>query len=236
MGECKIATVAINLACSFSEKLESKTMATEAKTATIIVVEASTKVAAAITELVKATVNVISKKRALAEIGRSEANRLGYDRKQASQMFALSWSMAYGYDRAPEAERNAFLLKSRPDISKVVSLAYPENPAELAAAYAHNDKLGNKVCRGERLGENMLLEISRGNLTFKQATAVRKAKSKKVNPVLTFAERFENVITRQLGEFNVSLKNGLTVDEVKAIFAKALATYLASLEKDEKKS
>lgn len=204
-------------------------MATEAKTEVKVEATASTKVTQLIVALVTATASVISRKRALAEGVRSEASRMGLDRKGATQMVALSWLDAYGLAKASENERKAFMLKSRPDVSKVITLAFPEKRAaiELQAAFAHNDKLGDKSPKANRIGENLLLEIARGNVTTKQALAGKKAKqdNSRLDSILSPSERIKNAFVGVLTTFKVGGKERLSAQEAREAFEAALAAY-----------
>jgi hypothetical protein len=201
--------------------------ATKTETETAAEVTASAKVVALIVAQVSAAVTTLSKKRQTAEGARAEANRLGLDRKGASQMVALSWLAAFKMDTAPDKERNAFLLKSRPDVSKVIALAYPAKPAELAKAYAHNDKLGATSPKANRIGENNLLEIARGNITCADALS-NKARVKvqsKLDATMTPAERFANSVAGILAMHKIGEKDRLNIDEAKQAFETAIKAY-----------
>lgn len=195
-------------------------MATTTEVKPEVTVLASAKVTALIVAQVTAAVTTLSKKRATAEGARAEADRLGLDRKGASQMVALSWLAAFKMDAAPEKERNAFLLKSRPDVSKVVALAYPAKPAELAKAYAHNDKLGANVPKANRIGENNLLEIARGNMTCADALnnkARTRPETTTLDSTFTPAERFANSLAGIVQAHKVGEKDRLTLDEAEKV-------------------
>lgn len=193
------------------------------------VVETSTKVIALIKEQISASVTLISKKRATAEGVRAEADAKGYDKKQASQMVALCWIAAFGMQQAPEDKRQAFLLKSRPDISKVISLAYPAKETELKKAYAHNDKLPAAAPKQERIGENALLEIARGNATFSQTIAVkshaRKPAASGIDSVISPEERLTNAFNALFAQFKIGQKGKLTKEETTDIFNDAIEAF-----------
>jgi hypothetical protein len=200
-------------------------MATETKTETKAEAKASTKVIALIVAVAQATVESVSRKRALAEGIAAEASRNGYDKKQAGQMVSLSYVEAYKMDKASEPERNKFLLKIRPDVSKVLALAYPAKPDQLAAAYSHNDKLGNGA-KSQRIGENMLLEIARGNVTAKQAIAGKQPKKSGLDTVTTPAKRFESSIAGVLAMHKIGAQGRLTPAEATEAFERALNAYV----------
>jgi hypothetical protein len=202
-------------------------MATETKTETKADAKASTKVIALIVAVAQATVESVSRKRALAEGIAAEASRNGYDKKQAGQMVSLSYVEAFKMDKATDAERAKFLLKIRPDVSKVLALAFPEKPDQLAAAYAHNDKLGNAP-KSQRIGENMLLEIARGNVTAKQAIAGKQPTRQGSNVLdqnVTPAKRFENSVAGILAMHKIGAQGRLTVEDAREAFERALAAY-----------
>jgi hypothetical protein len=203
-------------------------MATEAKTKTEVEAKASAKVVGLIIAVAAATIETSSRKRTLAEGIAAEASRNGYDKKQAAQMVSLSYLEAFKMDKATEAERAKFLLKIRPDVSKVLALAYPAKPKELEAAYAHNDKLGANTPKANRIGENMLLEIARGNVTAKQAIAGKQPKrnTSTLDSAITPAKRFENSVAGILAMHKVGSKDRLTVEEAREAFERALAAYV----------
>lgn len=202
-------------------------MATTTDVKPTVEVSASAKVTALIVAQVSAAVTTLSKKRATAEGARAEADRLGLDRKGASQMVALSWLAAFKMDAAPEKDKNAFLLKSRPDVSKVIALAYPAKPAELAKAYAHNDKLGVSAPKANRIGENNLLEIARGNMSCEDALS-NKARTRTpstLDSTLSPAERFANSVAGILAMHKVGEKDRLSIADAKAAFETAITAY-----------
>lgn len=206
-------------------------MSTQVKTETDVVVETSPKVIAAIKEQVSATVTLISKKRVTAETVKAEADRKGYDKKQASRMVAACWLEAFGMHKATEEEQTAFALKSRPDVSKVIALAYPEKPTELTKAYQHNDKLGAQAPKQNRIGENNLLKIARGEVTTKEIIEAKQTKkqnksSNTLDQTLSKEERFANSIKAQLALHKVGQKDHLTGEQVTEIFSETLVAYL----------
>lgn len=201
---------------------------TETKPAAEVVVAANAKVTACVITVATAAAGTLSKKRILSDTVRAEADREGYDKSQAAKMVAASWLAAFKMDTATEAERAAFSLKSRPDVSKVVTLAYPAKPAELEKAYAHNDKLGVTAPKHNRIGENTLLEIARGNVTFNQAInakAASKAKSG-LDAVSTPQERFANSIKGILSMHKVGEKGRITGEEAQSIATATIEAYL----------
>lgn len=198
---------------------------TETKTDVAVIVNSNAKVVTLIIAVVEATIGAISRKRQLAEGIRSEADREGYDRKQASQMVAASYQTAFKLDEPQfkgqtpaelEAAQKAFALKSRPDVSKVLALAYPEKSAELKKAYAHNDKLKNAP-KQDRIGENNLLRIARGEITCAEALATKQANkektSSKLDSVSTPAERWANSVKGIILMHHIGQKGKLTKDE-----------------------
>lgn len=200
-------------------------MATETKSEVKAEAKASAKVVSLIVAVAQTTVESVSRKRALAEGIAAEASRNGYDKKQAGQMVSLSYVEAFKMDKATDAERNKFLLKIRPDVSKVIALAYPAKPEQLAAAYAHNDKLGNGPKAG-RIGENMLLEIARGNVTAKQVIAGKQPRKSGLDTVTTPAKRFEGSIAGVLAMHKVGSTGRLTPTEATEAFERALKAYV----------
>lgn len=150
-------------------------MATEAKTKVEATVNA--KVVSAIKAQLEAQTIATSKKVITAQTVVSEAKRCGYDKEQARKMLVLSWREARGFHSKDEKEIALFDLSARPDVSKVMSLAYPDDTTviagktaaqHLAAAIKHNEK---NPAKATRIGENRLLEIARGNQSFEDAVA-----------------------------------------------------------------
>lgn len=204
-------------------------MATETKTEKEVTVTASTKVAALIVAVVQAVVGAISKKRQLADGVRAEADRQGLDRKQASQMVALSYVAAFKMEKASESELAQFNLKMRPDVSKVIALAFPDKPSELAKAYAHNDKLPANTPKQNRIGENNLLRIARGEITCAEALATKQASKERkttLDNVFTPAQRWANSLAVLFPGHKIGEKGHLSVDEAREGFNVALDLYL----------
>lgn len=202
---------------------------TEVTATATVTVAASTKVAALIVAVVQAVIGAVNKKRALSEGVRLEADRLGLDRKQASQMVALSYVEAYDMAKAPEAQLNAFNLKMRPDVSKVIALAFPDKPKELQLANAHNDKLPKGSPKHNRIGENNLLRIARGEITCAEALATKaasKTPASGLDTVTTPIERFANSIKGILAMHKVGDKGKVTADEATEAFNTTLDQYL----------
>jgi hypothetical protein len=203
-------------------------MATETKTETKPVVSTSAKVVGAIVALLTAAQTVISRKRAVAETVQSEAKRMGLDESQTRAMVTASWLEAQGIklDAATKEQKDAVKF----DVSKVMALAYPNKPAELKAAFAHNDANATSA-KQARIGENTLLEIARGNLTAKQAIAGKApkrnaGKTGKLDKVLSVGERMQNSFAGVFASFKVGAKDRPTVEETKDAFDKALAAYV----------
>lgn len=207
---------------------ENKHMSTTTKTATEVTVAASSKVTALIVAQISAAVTAFSKKRQTAEGIRSEADRLGYDRKQASEMALLSWVEAFNMSKASEADLKRFTLKSRPDVSKVLALAYPDKPAELGKAYAHNDKLPANSPKHNRIGENNLLRIARGEATTAEVLNAKAEVKRQSSLDATFTpqERFQNSIAGVLASHKVATKGHISSDEATEAFNVALDAYL----------
>lgn len=204
-------------------------------TGTIPIVETasitSTKVIAAIIAQVQATANVVSMKRNTAATIVSEAKRLNLTEKKAILAMVMScWLAAYGMDKAPDAQKKAFEIRSRPDMSKIMTLAYPEAKAkkELEQAFAHNDKLPTSSPKQERIGENKLLEIARGNMTFKQAISLKAPKTgdSNLDKAIPKYDRFRNGVTGLLNTFKVGAKDRLSSDEAYKAFHEALEAWL----------
>jgi hypothetical protein len=206
-------------------------MATATKTTetTETQVKASAKVVAAIVALIQASATVISRKRQVAEAITSEAKREGLDESGARKMATASWLEAKGIksDAATKEQKDAVKF----DVSKVMALAYPTKPAELKAAYAHNDANASGT-KQSRIGENTLLEIARGNLTAKQAIAGKAPKraagrngSGNLDKVLTVGERMQNAIAGFLANFKVGAKDRPTVEDAREAFEAAVKAY-----------
>lgn len=206
-------------------------MATETKTAEQTEVKASAKVVASIVALLTAAATVISRKRAVADTLRTEAAREGLDESGARKMATASWLEAKGInaDKATKEQRDAVKF----DVSKVMALAYPAKPAELKAAYAHNDANADKA-KQTRIGENTLLEIARGNLTAKQAIAGKQPKrgagknGSKLDKIMSVEERMRNSFAAVFANFKVGAKDRPTVEECREAFNKALDAYVGS--------
>lgn len=201
-------------------------MATETKTKPAVeaVVEASTKIVALIITLEKAKASYISKKRALAEGIKSEAARQAYDRKQANAMAVASWFAAFNIDMADEKAVEAFGKKSRPDIAKIMSMAFPSDvkaEKELNRAYLLNDKLKDAP-KQERIGENNLLRIARGEVTVDELLKVKAEKKKEKTSTLdsttTPVERWTNSVIGIIKMHHVGEKGKITKNEALSAF------------------
>lgn len=155
------------------KKTESATPATGTGTSAKVEVSAvsSAKVVTAIAAIVAADAQVANATIAAVRTIRSEANRMNYDAKQARLMVTLSYRLAQGFTSKDETEISTFDAKYRPNVSRLMGIAFPEKERESAvnAALAHDEKLGNQ--KHGRIGTNKLLEISRGNLSFADAKA-----------------------------------------------------------------
>lgn len=207
-------------------------MATTAKTeekATVIVT-VSAKVVEAIKNQLEAQTIATSRKVQTAQAVTSEASRLGYDKAQARQMVTLSWRKARGFTSTDEKEIAAFDLSGRPDVSKVMLLAFPDatTAPQLALAIAHNEKNPSKVAR---IGENRLLEIARGNQTFADAKAgkaiVRSVKDAPASK-LPIADQFGNAIAALRKQFCDGEKGSLSLGKAREIAAAGLADTVSS--------
>jgi hypothetical protein len=203
-----------------------------ADTETKTVVIASAKVTQCIIEQVKAGITLISKKRATAEAIISESNRMGLkERSEITSMVRQSWLNAHGMEKSSDADKRAFELRAAPDIAKVIALAYPKDAKaskELTAAYQHNDALKDAP-KQQRIGENKLLEIARGNLTFKQAIATKKAAKRntdELDSVVAPYDRFRNSVTQLLFNFKVGSKDKLTEADARKAFDEAITAWL----------
>lgn len=206
-------------------------MATQTKTEekTETQVKASAKVVAAILALMQASATVISRKRAVAESIVSEAKREGFDKSDAQKMATASWLEAKGIKTESATKEQKDAVKF--DVSKVMALAYPNKPAELKAAYAHNDANADKP-KQVRIGENTLLEIARGNLTAKQAIAGKTPKRPAgrnggaLDTVVPVSKRMQNALAAFLANFKVGAKDRPTVEDAREAFDKAVEAYV----------
>lgn len=124
------------------------TNTTETTTATVTI-----KVTPALVKSVKEICDLQSKLEGKFQAGadacREAAKSLGYDRKQAREMLTLAFKEA-GQD----------VIRKAPDISKILSLAYPasdESAKALADAKAHNQS----AAPDQKIGVNDQLRIAR---------------------------------------------------------------------------
>jgi hypothetical protein len=197
---------------------QSAIMATETKTETEVKVEANAKCVALIRKIQENAAQGASLKVQLADVARSEGARLGLDEIGIRRMLALSWREAQGFKSSDEKLQAAFDQGSRPDISKIMRLAYPvDKKAEsnLVEAIKHNSLVG---ATRDRIGENKLLDISRGNLTFLQAKA-NKAKPRRTGAVdknVPPAEQLYNRVVEIIGDMGAKL----SLDEIESVFAR----------------
>lgn len=141
---------------------------TQASESTTVTVKTTPKLVKAVKEIVNAQGVLEGKFQSGADACREAATSLGYDRKQASEMLKLAYTEA-GQD----------ISRKAPDISKILSLAYPasdEAATNLADAKAHNAK----APAAEKIGVNDQLKIARdkeGKTTVETILAERKAKA-----------------------------------------------------------
>lgn len=207
---------------------ENTYMSTKTIVAAEVTVSSNAKVTALIVAQISAQVSAFSKKRATAEGIRSEADRLAYDRKQASEMALLSWVAAFNMDKASEADLKRFTLKSRPDVSKVMALAYPDAPKELALAYAHNDKLPANSPKHNRIGENNLLRIARGEAKTAEVLNAKAEVKRQSSLDATFTpqERMQNSFAGIFASHKVASKGHISADDTREAFNVALDLYL----------
>jgi len=198
-------------------------MATETKEKTETNVESSAKCVAMIQRIDKGTAEVASFKIQLAKLALDEAARCGYTTEnEVRKMLALSWRDARGFKSSDETLQAAFDQSARPDVSKIMRLAYPVEGAEkeLEKAIAHNEKVG--ASRG-RIGENRLLEVARGNLSYADAKAgkakERKPRESALDSTVPPAERFHNAVAGLIAQY----KGKLTIVEIEKIFDKIVS-------------
>ena len=208
-------------------------MATETKEKTESTVEASAKCVALIQRIDKNSAEGASLKIQLSQVAIAEASRCGYDENETRKMLALSWREARGFKSSDETLQASFDQMSRPDVSKIMRLAYPVEEAtidgkavkpasELKQAISHNEKAG---ASRSRIGENKLLEIARGNLSFADAKAGKaKIRAARTSGPVTGAgapsasEQFHNAVAGLIGQYKV-----LSIAEIEKIFAQIVA-------------
>jgi len=217
-------------------------MATETKEKTETNVEASAKCVSMIQRIDKNSAEGASLKIQLANLALSEASRCGYtEESEVRKMLALSWREARGFKSSDETLQNLFDQQSRPDVSKIMRLAYPVKTAviegktvepakELEKAVSHNEKVG---ARRDRIGENSLLNIARGNISFQDAkTGKAKQRAARSSGPVTgagappIADQFHNEVAGLIGKYKA-----LSIDEIEKIFAKIVAERQAPAEK-----
>lgn len=161
-------------------------MATKTETKAEVVVTSSPKLVSAIQSLNEATATVESRKVTLGKAIKAESERLGYDESQTRKMVVLSWREARAKETAKMSEEQLaqFDLRARPDISKVMLLAFPAKEQELETALKQNaDIRAGKGPKGAKvIGENTLLEIARGNQTVAKHNKGIKPKRKAKGP------------------------------------------------------
>ena len=166
-------------------------MATETKEKTETNVEASAKCVSMIQRIDKNSAEGASLKIQLANLALSEASRCGYtEESEVRKMLALSWREARGFKSSDETLQNLFDQQSRPDVSKIMRLAYPVKTAviegktvepakELEKAVSHNEKVG---ARRDRIGENSLLNIARETSVSKMQKLAKQSNVPRVHP------------------------------------------------------
>jgi hypothetical protein len=196
-------------------------------------VESNAKCVALIARILKHEVEGESLKLQLAKLALDEGKRQGFDKEQIKTMIVLSWREARGFKSKAENEIRAFDFEQRSSVSKIMALAYPANTSaasDLEKAIAHNSKVGVKR---DRIGENRLLDITRGKLTFDDAIAgksIERAKAAKKEQKASFTAEAENVkvspsvrFTNALNAVCDMLKDELTLDAMQDLASKVFA-------------
>jgi hypothetical protein len=199
-------------------------MATETKTKTEAV--ASAKVAEAIRALADAKIVAEGKVLTTVRTTQSEAKRLGYDKDTARQMVVLSWRRALNLsDKADEETIAAFDKTNRPDVSKIMLLAFPDDSVrgEIEKVLAHNEK---HPAKNQRVGVNRLYEVARGNQKAAEAIAHKPLTRVVKDPVvskLPVSKQFGNAIAALRKQFCNGEKGSLALSEARKIAAAGLA-------------
>lgn len=158
-------------------------------------VESNTKCVALIQRILRHEAEGESLKLQLAKLALAEGARLGYTKDQIRQMVVLSWREARGFKSKAENEIRAFDFEQRSHVSKIMALAYPVSDtaaSELEKAIEHNKKV--QISRN-RIGENRLLDITRGKLTAQDVIdgkTVERAKAAKKAEKPSFTAEVEN--------------------------------------------
>jgi hypothetical protein len=210
-------------------------MATETKTAEKTEVKTSAKVVGAIVALITAIATYISKKRLVAEAIVPEAKRMGLDEDGARAMVTASWLEAQGIK--PSAATKEQKDAVRFDVSKVMALAYPVNEkaaADLAKAYTFNDNSKGK--KQSRIGEEKLLQIARGKLTFAEAQAGKQKQNldKTQTPSEKMLSALETVITTHRVGMSERCDIAATHKLLDKAYANVVGARKAAAEKAEK--
>jgi hypothetical protein len=212
-------------------------MATETKTAEKTQVKTSAKVVGAIVALITAIATYVSKKRLVAEAIVTEAKRMGLDEDGARAMVTASWLEAQGLkpSEATKEQKDAV----RFDVSKVMALAYPANDkaaADLAKAYTFNDS-NAKGKKQSRIGEEKLLQIARGKLTFADAQAGKQKQNldKTQTPSEKMLAALEAIITSQRVGMSERCDIAATHKLLDKAYANVVGARKAAAEKAEKK-
>lgn len=156
-------------------------MSTKTEAKSEVIVKTSAKVVAAIKAQVIVEAQALGKVAFTAKTIRQEADRLGYDEKQARQMTTLAWREAKGF-KGTEDQTKDFDLRCRPDVSKVIALAFPvaTHEKDTQKAMAFNEKLGDQ--KHGRISSGKMLSIARGNLTYEDALAGKSAQKTAKTP------------------------------------------------------
>lgn len=157
---------------------------TATKTATKAAAKAATVAAVIVTAIAKAVDGLRDWKEkkaeasaafdSVAQIIKAEVLKLKYDQKQAQQATFLTLQEAYNFE-GNEKELETFRKRYLPEVSKIMRLAFPKTPAaekQLEVAREHNQDADYH----ERINENDMLEIARGNKTAKQVIEHKSAK------------------------------------------------------------
>jgi hypothetical protein len=220
---CKVSTTRHKIACRVGRRYTAP-MGTEVKTEVSVL--SSTACAAIIQKINKNQSENIALFLSLAHTARKESERNKYDEKQTRQMLVLSWRVANDWKETNEALTASFDNLHGPDVSKAMRLAFPVSPEakqELDACEQHNQKVGLKI---GRIGVNRLLQVARGQLTASDAKSGKKqesAKSKSTGAIDKLVKPSEQLHNDIAGLLGTKYKGKVTLDEVKAVFAKIIA-------------
>lgn len=214
-------------------------MATETKTTEKTQVKTSAKVVGAIVALITAIATYVSKKRLVAEAIVSEAKRMGLDEDQSRAMVTASWLEALGIKPSEATKEQKDSVRF--DVSKVMALAYPADDkasADLAKAYAFNDT-NAKGKKQSRIGEEKLLQIARGKLTFADVQAGKQQKQnldKAQTPSEKMLAALEGIITTHRVGMSERCDIAATHKLLDKAYANVVGARKAAAEKAEKES